>query len=447
MTCAKDYIKSLFRNCSKIDSDLKKILHKLLNDKYALSVKIKNVKFAETASHTMFFNTKKQNSLSNAPLNAKFFSKLNKSNISISLATAKIKLNNPSSPLYLDFFGNIIRTLPNKKYKESFVYCLNKFVPEQIDSYKKLMDLSYKQYIVGNLNKLKGLALLKNNGCISNHNFLDKKIHDNLSEASLIKKKIHFKRGIYEKMLNDMTYSYSNNCHKNLSDQVNYVQSNIINNVFLSKNKHYYLSLEEIASALFIRKVSRQGSFLNKLFGEKKLRSKIYKFFDEPLFLEKEGLFLIPVDNKLISELPNISNFIIRLEQGNIILNVKFSLFILSFYGLQTFGGRFQKKYMLDFVKNIERLVKEVFSEDRYSKKSYLDKIKKIKFFDIASLILAKKDKKTFCHYDTLLSGEYNLDKSFYKILSQNIKVAFNNTEKYFEEKKYENESNSRNKS
>lgn len=436
MVSLKSYIKPLFTNHAEIDKDLQKILHKTLNDKYGFRGKIRNLKFAETASHVMLFNSRRTNSLCNSPFNAKIFSYINKSNISISLSTSKIKLNNPSSPLYLDFFGNLTRILPNEGYKNSYVYCLGKLDANQIEGYRKRLELAHMQHIVKNIEELAGSEFFNNRGSMDNPDFLKKYIIKNRESASLIERGIKFQKNIYERMMDDMSFSYFNSEHKDLADQINYVQSNLINEVFSSKIKHYYLSLEEVSSKLFLEKIDIKDNLISKLFSQEALRAKAWIFFDEPLFLRKNGLSLVPIDNKDVFSLVDIKNLRLQIVNGEVILNTKFSLFIISFYGLQVFGGRFQKIYMIDFIKNFQKLVKQIFSKKELVAKFINARIKQIIFLDIASLIIGNNSGVPFFNYEALLVSRYNLDKNLTALCRQGIDVIMNNTEKYLKTKK-----------
>jgi hypothetical protein len=434
MKTLKEHIKYLFSDCTDLDVDLKEIISINLKKKYSFDEEIRNLRFAETASHVMFFNSKKENSLSNAPLNSKILSGLNNSNVSLSLSASKIKLNNPSSPLYLDFFGNLIRILPNDKYKNSFVYCLDKLDQKHINNYKKSMALYYKQLLVKNISGLKESPLLKNAGCMDNEDFLDKHILKNKDNLRTIEDQKDFEKSIYEDMIFDMEASFVNQNHIGLTDQVNYVQSNLVNNAFHGNINHYYLELEKIGSELFLSKIKDRHGFLYKIFFDKEFFQETVDFFDEPFFLIKNGISLDTLDNQ---EIENyfFDKFVLELKDGNILLNTKFSLFILSFYGLQAFGGRFQKLYMKDFIESFKKFLNIILQNDEIILRDMKSRIEKIKLFDIASTIIAKREDRLFCNYATLLLGKYSIEDNWPFLCSQTMDCIQENTDDYLKTK------------
>lgn len=425
MDDVRGFVKSLFDERVSLDYCLKSILEKEILRNFDVNIDIKNLKFVETASHTMFFNSKKRNSSYNSPLNSIIFSRINNSNISISLATEKIKMNNYSSPLYLDFFGENVRIMPNSKSKNSDVFCLSKLPKQKLLELKKIKDILYKQILLKSANAIE-TKYFSNKGCIENIHFLDKKILENKKIVEPNLEKFKFKNGIYDGQIEDLS-SY---CFKNLASQVNYSQTNLINDVYISKNKHYYLSLEEIASKLLISKVKNKDCFLSELFKNNIL----HKDFSYSLFLKKKKNSLIEVKNSDLVEL-SVEQLCLYLREREYVPNVKFSLLLVSLYGLEILGGRYQKEYMKDFSEKFLNLVHKM-QIDTYDLDSIKCRLKNLLFFDISSLIIYRKDNKEFCYYDILLEKPLNVDNNIENIIKKQIKEVQKDTMSYLEERK-----------
>ena len=420
-----NFIRELFINGVGIDNDLKSILEGYLLKLYNVQIDIKNLKFIETASHTMFFNSKKTNSLYNAPLNSIIFSKINGSNISISLATEKIKINNYSSPLYLDFFGNNVRTICNLKAKNSDVFCLAALIKSEIIEFEKIKDIFYKQTLLKRLPAKNTEYYLDNKGCMYNIDFLNRKIEKSHKILMPAIEQLDFEKHIYDEQIQSLSHPGFGN----LASQVNFSQTNLINNIFVSSNKHYYLSLEEIANKLFIKKVKDKSSLIYEIFDNYYYKELIY-----PLFLAKKESSLKEMPNRDLSII-SIDDLCVSIINKEISINVRFALLLVSLYGVETLGGRYQKLYM------------EVFSKefrDMLDKHSFFNKeidqimlrLDNIAFLDISSMIILKNNQdKIFCDYSVLLEKPLKIDEHMQYIVNKKIVDIEKDTNDYLQSK------------
>lgn len=432
----QEYIKDKLVNSNPdIDELLIETISGEVERVFGLKVNLNKLYFVETGSHTMFFTSKKpsgetkSNTLCNSPLNSKIFAINNNSMISISLACSKIKVNNPSSPARIELYDQLVRVIPASK-KNEFIISSPKITNKTYRKIKQQANVSRKKY---------ESSLTQN----SEANLVDLESvpYHYLDTIERSSSKVNYRsiRKTSDQLLRDLEATTFGEQYIDLTDQCNYIQTNLINKSYVSETQHYFLCLEKVVAKFFLKKLQQEDSLLYFMFSNRKHLEEILEGISYDLFFHVENNRLSTIENKSLLSM-KIEELQDQIQQSSVFLNTKFNLFILYIYGLYPLGGRYQLRYMEEFNNKMFKhfaLINNNFLS--YKQNIELKKIKErlatFSMLDITSMIIVGDVKNNYCNYRNLLQFPFTLDDKMTKILSQTMNHINTRTTNYLKQK------------
>lgn len=432
----QEYLKDkLFGSNSEIDELLIETISDEIERLFGLKVDLNNLYFVETGSHTMFFTSKrpsgeiKSNTLCNSPLNSKIFAMNNNSKISISLTCSKIKVNNPSGAARLELYDQLVRVIPASK-KNEFIIATPKMTKKVYKDIKQQALINRKKHELSiTMNKEANLTNLRKAPCLyldSTENLESKVNYRNTSKIS-------------DQILEDLETTTINKQYIDLTDQCNYIQTNLINKSYLSEVQHYFLCLEKVVAKFFLKKLLQEDSLLYFIFSNKKHLKEIAEGIGYDLFFHVENNRLSTIDSESLLSM-KIQELQDLIQQSSVFLNTKFNLFILYIYGLYPLGGRYQLRYMEEFNnKMLEHFTlinnKLLSYKQNIELKKMKERLSTFNMLDITSMIIVGDSENNYCNYRNLLEFPFTLDDKMTKILLQTMDNINMRTTRYLKQK------------